>query len=830
MGVFGPSGCGAVVLKVAKSQGERHGLFINGGGVRIGLSKIEVDAINFTTAEGSVFMGRPQIVFSIWGLLRKRIDTISIEYVKLEITPEEKSGAVPWQEINPAEMVAEAFVKRKGWMVRKVDIDSFKVATLSSQTESGSRSANLMADGSLKVRSGEQWGKVSVDFGGGVYGLPQDNAVLSRGSAVVNLYGDGNGGGRGDLVLEVESLSALSKGKPLGGVLFDVRRLSVRSTMVATNNGWRVSGTLFGNSAMTAKGDGESSVAAELGVEGSFSANGRELRGSDYHGECKLTGGGWGGTEKGGWRVPQLIVRLRGGGREGSLPELRGEVDVPTVKVTAGGMVSEVVVGGDVCGVWPFESVGGSVTSHVANLSNQGIPLPLPLAAEGTWRVVRDVEGVSGSVSGVVVRADADFGAAVARGVSATAVAEFDKRNSVTEPAWRLVGLGGVEQVATTNGVLKLEELELALTVAGKGGVVEEVAVPELGWRELSVQGSLWEPGLVSGVVSGGVARVGFDLGIKGGGLRAEVVGELPLDGSGVPLVRLTLPEQPLDLGDNLERMVPIKLPMTIETGSVKGEATVTMGSGGAVTEGSGRIRNVQLSGEDGLWSISGVGVSGSFTADAKGRWQASGRASVQHMGYDRVVATNGWAQWHAKPDELFVERAQAWWCGGQVQMFALRANARQQSGNLTLFIDQVELEEILGIMRAVPGRGEGKLHGRLQVRYRDNEVRLGRGYLYSLPGEGGRVQINDTAMVEAALQGVDAAVRKQVVAALGDMAYTVFRLDLEPPKDRGGEADLKLRLSGEADKRRDLPPVNLDVNLHGPLNALFNMGLKMGR
>jgi len=79
-------------------------------------------------------------------------------------------------------------------------------------------------------------------------------------------------------------------------------------------------------------------------------------------------------------------------------------------------------------------------------------------------------------------------------------------------------------------------------------------------------------------------------------------------------------------------------------------------------------------------------------------------------------------------------------------------------------------------------------------------------------------------------LQGVDAAVRKQVVAALGDMAYTVFRLDLEPPKDRGGEADLKLRLSGEADKRRDLPPVNLDVNLHGPLNALFNMGLKMGR
>ena len=93
------------------------------------------------------------------GVLRKRIDTISIEYVKLEITPEEKSGAVPWQEINPAEMVAEAFVKRKGWMVRKVDIDSFKVATLSSQTESGSRSANLMADGSLKVRSGEQWGK-----------------------------------------------------------------------------------------------------------------------------------------------------------------------------------------------------------------------------------------------------------------------------------------------------------------------------------------------------------------------------------------------------------------------------------------------------------------------------------------------------------------------------------------------------------------------------------------------------------------------------------------------------------------------------------------------
>ena len=141
-----------------------------------------------------------------------------------------------------------------------------------------------------------------------------------------------------------------------------------------------------------------------------------------------------------------------------------------------------------------------------------------------------------------------------------------------------------------------------------------------------------------------------------------------------------------------------------------------------------------------------------------------------------------------------------------------------------------MQLGEIHDLLRAVTGTGQGRLYGRLPLRYEQGRVRLSDGFLYSLPGEGGRVQIHDTAMVEAALKSLDPVVRQQVTTALHDLAYSAFRLDLEPPAAPGGDALLKLRLAGKAENRGDLPPVNLDVNLRGPLEALFNMGVRLGR
>jgi hypothetical protein len=108
--------------------------------------------------------------------------------------------------------------------------------------------------------------------------------------------------------------------------------------------------------------------------------------------------------------------------------------------------------------------------------------------------------------------------------------------------------------------------------------------------------------------------------------------------------------------------------------------------------------------------------------------------------------------------------------------------------------------------------------------------VRLKPGYLYSLPGQGGRFRVKDSRDLEPwlAMAGLQSDVNTPFAEALGDMDFSAIRIELDTDGD--GDATLRLGLKGKSNSKTWPAPLDLNLNVRGPLEEVLNMGLKMSQ
>lgn len=389
---------------------------------------------------------------------------------------------------------------------------------------------------------------------------------------------------------------------------------------------------------------------------------------------------------------------------------------------------------------WHCDITGGAVSGHLGRV-------------EG--RLTVGGGALQASVTGIVDRVAATAGALVLDGgdVRVMADAALDLAGS-SSLRWQAQCEVGAQRLALTHAAVALDGLRATCKLRGDGVAVNAVEDTALAWSSLSAYGSAWQPGQMRVVVTGGVVEAAVELLLHESALRAEIALTLPLVSGGEIGARVQVPETALVSGDALYRMLPLALTLDVTGGTVAATAAVTMRVGGAVAvQGEARVNELSVRGDGGLWEVAGLDVDASFSGSAPDAWTAAGRIDVAHATAGKLVATQAEVLWRADVDEIFIERAQAEWCGGVVRVFAVHADAKRRSADLTLFIDQVQLGEILSLIRAVPGTGEGSLYGRLPLRYEQDGLRLSDGFLYSLPGEGGHVRLHDTTLIEKTLK-----------------------------------------------------------------------------
>ena len=199
--------------------------------------------------------------------------------------------------------------------------------------------------------------------------------------------------------------------------------------------------------------------------------------------------------------------------------------------------------------------------------------------------------------------------------------------------------------------------------------------------------------------------------------------------------------------------------------------------------------------------------------------------------------------------------------CGGTISLYALYFNFARQNTGFTLFLDNLEVNRLLGLIPNIEGTASGQLFGKLPLHVREagSEIWLRDGFLYNRPGERGFIRIPDPSPLTDWMEGngVPANITSQIGFALKDLKYRTIRLDLTAPRDAdehigillqgmAGESEIKgkakepnhgfrilgLVLRGESETKEKSKvkgvPVDLNININGPLEKILNFNLKL--
>ncbi|MBQ1569017.1 MAG: YdbH domain-containing protein [Kiritimatiellae bacterium] len=192
-------------------------------------------------------------------------------------------------------------------------------------------------------------------------------------------------------------------------------------------------------------------------------------------------------------------------------------------------------------------------------------------------------------------------------------------------------------------------------------------------------------------------------------------------------------------------------------------------------------------------------------------------------------AASNLYAQVRKDPTGFLVTEAGARLCGGSARVYSLALDPETLDTGLTLIVDDLDAGQVLSMVPGFRGTATGRVHGKLPFSIRDGgtSIRLRDTFLYSTPGETGRLQLDDPAVIVDNLRaaGVTEAECRNLSKALKALDYSALKLRLIR-EDRHNLA-LNVKIEGSATSGKTTVPVSFEVTFHGAIEQLFNFGLR---
>ncbi len=148
----------------------------------------------------------------------------------------------------------------------------------------------------------------------------------------------------------------------------------------------------------------------------------------------------------------------------------------------------------------------------------------------------------------------------------------------------------------------------------------------------------------------------------------------------------------------------------------------------------------------------------------------------------------------------FFIENSKFSWCGGHVYCPAVRISPKTKNYHLILYCDRLNLPMVLKQLGGVNAEGIGTVNGRLPIQVKNGQIHFSDGFLFSTPGEGGKIHVTGTEMLTAGIprntpQYVQLELARE---ALKDYDYDWAKLNLKTEDDN---AVLRLQLNGKPSK-----------------------------
>ncbi len=178
-------------------------------------------------------------------------------------------------------------------------------------------------------------------------------------------------------------------------------------------------------------------------------------------------------------------------------------------------------------------------------------------------------------------------------------------------------------------------------------------------------------------------------------------------------------------------------------------------------------------------------------------------------------------------PERIAVSRATLEAFGGRLAAEPFRVFPRQDELEATLLVDGIDVTQVLALVKDAPAKAQGRVDGRVPIRIDAGGLRFGSGWLELKRGVPAEIQLNASGLLTRGVAPSDLRypTLQRIEAGLLRLRLNQLRLDLRPPGGPPGRS-ATIRLAGEPVDPSVKAPVNLDLNINGPLEKLLNLGL----
>ncbi|MDT8391082.1 MAG: YdbH domain-containing protein [Lentisphaeria bacterium] len=282
-----------------------------------------------------------------------------------------------------------------------------------------------------------------------------------------------------------------------------------------------------------------------------------------------------------------------------------------------------------------------------------------------------------------------------------------------------------------------------------------------------------------------------------------------------------------------------------IMSGSVSITAgTAAMGSGGATGAVALTVTDARVEHPATKTILDGLDIRFAIPDTRILRSAPAQTVHCQSLTCGNITLANGDIRFQLEPGNvLFIEAGSLEWCDGKLDLGAMRFDPGQSDTiGFTVFCDRLKLAELLNQLSVAQASGAGRVGGRLPVRLSKGKVEIDEGFLYSTPGEGGRIQLHqfaatglaDTiqmAIAREALKEYDYTWLRMALNTRGETLTINLKMDGAPTGKLAFTYDEKtaLKKAGAGDPGALFQGISFDINFAVPINEVIYLGGKAG-
>lgn len=242
---------------------------------------------------------------------------------------------------------------------------------------------------------------------------------------------------------------------------------------------------------------------------------------------------------------------------------------------------------------------------------------------------------------------------------------------------------------------------------------------------------------------------------------------------------------------------------------------------------GDARWREGRLVMTDPAFTAAGIAAEFRFDDLAELHTQP-GRLRVASVTFGPITATNVAAELGLRgTSEIVVSRASAVALGGTVTTEPFTFFPGRAQFEATLLLERIAIEQVLALADKVPARAVGRVNGRVPLRFADDGFFFGTGWLELTPGTYAEVELEAEGLLTGGVATTSPSypTLHKIESGLLRLQLSQLRLDIRSPDAPPGRtASIKL-VGGPVDPQVKAP-VNLNVNVNGPVEQLLNLGM----